>query len=218
MTWLVRLLAIVSAIAALAVGLSRLGWPTGFWDERDPWIAYALIIVCGASILVPIVSELGEKAKRQSFERRQKLQTVLASSLVYVARYAGADWETTGVQVFLVKRQGLNQVQVPAAKVRLRPIPSSGVRWVKGKGLIGRCWETQQPQFLDVAAHFRDHEHLSAEAFEALPEATRFGLTFNDFQRLRGKYGMIAASPLVDDAGRYRGCVTADFPPEANTD
>jgi hypothetical protein len=216
LTWLIRALAGINAIAALSVGLSRLKWPSGFWDGRDDWIAYTLIGVCVASILLPIMSELGEKARRQAVERRQQLHTFLASSLVYIARHSGADWETTGVQAFLVKRRWLRETHVAEAKVRLRPIPASGVQWTKGKGLIGRCWETRQPQFVDLAAHFADYEQLGAEDFGRLPEATRFGLTFDDFQRLKGKYGIVAASPIVDEKGRYLGCVTADFPVEGD--
>lgn len=71
-------------------------------------------------------------------------------------------------------------------------------------------------RFVDLAAHFSDYEQLGAEDFGRLPEAARFGLTFNDFQRLKGKYGIVAASPIVDEKGRYLGCVTADFPVEGD--
>ena len=172
--------------------------------------------------MVPVVqlgrSELGHAFARKQIERERQVEAVLASSLVYMVRHANAEWDKTGLQVFCVRRKRWKfwiEYQVRLAKVRLVPMASSGVSWVKGKGLIGRCWETRKPHFVDLDAHFAAHANVKQWDWDLLSSETRYGLTFEDFQRLRGKYGFVAAVPIIARNDKYLGCVTVDMPPGA---
>ena len=44
--------------------------------------------------------------------------------------------------------------------------------------------------------------------------AARFGLSFDEFQRSRDLYGVVAAVPILDPKkpGKYLGCVSLDTP------
>ena len=156
---------------------------------------------------------MGERRQRKGLERENKVQTFLAASLIYLAHQANADWENTGIQAFVVTGRGRGQYQNRVAKFRLRAVATSGVRWTKGKGVIGRCWETRQPVYVDVAAQWGPYAGYDREAWAALPAPERFGLTFEDYQTVKGKYGIIAAVPIVGAGDKYIGCVTADMPP-----
>ncbi len=208
-------LALANTMAAFAIGASRLDWPRGFWGAREEWVLRALVITAAVPLFQSAFSEYTERARRRGIEKREKLETILTAALIQMVRQAEADWETTGVQVFLVKRCGwLRQERhVRAAKVRLGASPSSGVDWPRRKGVIGRCWQTRRQQYEDLERQFRPYEDLSKEQWDQLSEKTRFGLTFEDFQRLGGKYGIVAAVPIVDRNDRYVGCLTADMPP-----
>lgn len=133
--------------------------------------------------------------------------------MIQLHRNLGADWQTTGVQVFVVEGWWSKRHR-RVAKVRLAPVPSSGISWSEGKGAIGRCWKTGAPHFVDLAAHFAPYEGVGSEAeWNLIPSDDRYGLTFGDFQRLRGKYGFVAVTPIVR-RDKYIGCVTADMPPD----
>lgn len=211
MSKLIRACAALNGIAVIAVGASRLDWPKGFWIGRTPWVLGALVVTGVVPIVLVVVSEYGEKARRLAIEREQKIETFLVASLVYAVRHAGADWLTTGIQTFVVKGFWKPR-HVRVAKVRLGPIPSSGIVWTKGKGVIGKCWETRTEQYEDLNARFAPYQAYDRAQWDALPATDRFGLTYDDFQRLGHKYGIVAAVPIVDRNERYIGCVTVDTP------
>jgi len=135
---LIRVSAVVNALAVLTLGAARLDWPQGFWTNRAAFVFGALIV----SGLVPLVqagiAERGERARRKAIELEQKIEAFLVTSLIYVVRDGGADWENTGIQAFVVRSKWRPR-QVRLAKVRLGAIPTSGIQWTQGKGVIGRC-------------------------------------------------------------------------------
>jgi hypothetical protein len=204
----------VIAAGAIALASARLGVPSAtFWSDHPNWIMAALFVTIFVPVGQAAAIELGERGRRKKLEKEQKVQTLLASSLIYLATHAGASWEQTGVQAFVLRGRWRFQRHERLTKFRLRAITTSGVAWTKGKGAIGRCWETRQPVYADLDLEFEDFTDLSKEEFDALPADSRYGLTYEDFQKVKGKYGVVAAVPMIDQRDRYIGCVTADMPP-----
>ena len=83
----------------------------------------------------------------------------------------------------------------------------SGVRWVKGKGVIGRAWETGDA----LVADLRGLQATAAKgeaAFASLSPEDTWGLSWEDVSHTRG-YTAIYAAPLKKGR-RVIGCVTAD--------
>lgn len=203
-----------NGVAVFVLGASRLNWPSAeFWNGKAGWAVGGLALTAAVPVLQAIIAERGERSRRKAIEREQTVQTFLIACLIYVVRHAKADWENTGIQAFVVRGWGGWARQVRLSKIRLGAIPSSGIRWTKGKGVIGRCWETRTPQYVDLAAHFAPYLGDSQEQWDGLPAATRFGLSFSDFQTQKGKYGIVAAVPIIDRKDNYVGCITADMPP-----
>jgi hypothetical protein len=199
----------------VTVGIARLDLPLGNWlRAHSIWIVVALAVTFATGVVQSIIAERGEKARRLSIERELRIQPFLTTSLIYLARYGGAKWETTGIQAFLVRRRGwrLQKQHVRLSKVRLAPLHSSGIRWTQGKGAIGRCWETQSPQFVDLEQHFAKWTNYNASQWSTLSNEQRIGLSHADYLQVKGKYGAVAAVPIVDRHGKYLGCVTADVP------
>lgn len=195
----------------LVLGTSRQGWPPGFWVDRAGWVVAALAVTAAIPLLQYGISERGERARRKALEREQKIEVFLAACLVYVVRNAGADFEHTGIQAFVVRGR-LRRRQVRLAKVRLGAVPTSGIVWYPDKGVVGRCWSARAAQYEDLESHFAGYKHLSRCDWEALPPTARFGLTYEDFQCLKDKYRIVAAAPIIDRQDRYVGCITADTP------
>jgi hypothetical protein len=172
-----------------------------------------------ATITIPLfqaaVVDIGERGRRRALEKQQKVEAFLTASLIDLERHAGADLKTTGVQVFLVKGRWRWKRQVRLAKVRLAPIAASGIKWEKSKGVIGRCWTLRAPKFEDLEAYFTPYAIYDRTAWNGLDEELRYGLTYDDFQHLNGKYGTVAAVPIVDNKDHYVGCIAADTPPSS---
>jgi len=211
-------LAAINAIAVFVLGAARLDWPSAaFWATYRIHVLVALGVTAAVPVLQATLAQLGERSRLKELERQRDFETCLTSSLIYCVKHAGAQWLDIGIQAFQVSgRWPRRERQERIAKVRLRPVSSSGVSWEKGKGVIGRCWATHAPQYEDLEAHFAEYNGFGADEWNALPEGVRFGLSFDDFQRLKGKYGTVAAVPIKDAIGKYLGCVTADTGPRGD--
>ena len=203
--------AVLNSAAVLILGTSRQDWPPGFWASRAGWVVAALAVTAAIPLLQYGISERGERARRKALEREQKIEVFLAACLVYVVRNAGADFEHTGIQAFVVRGR-LRRKHVRLAKVRLGAVPTSGIVWYADKGVIGKCWSERAAQYEDVETHFARYRHLSRVDWEQLAPAARFGLSYEDFQPVKDKYSIVAAAPIIDHKDRYVGCITADTP------
>jgi hypothetical protein len=210
-------LAALNGGAVFVLGAARLGWPSAdFWTDSQSPLLYALLCTAAVPVVQATIAQRAQRSRAKELQRQRDVETCLTSSLVYCVNHGGAKWLDIGVQAFVVAgRWPRGQRQERIAKARLRPVASSGVSWEKGKGMIGRCWETHAQQYADLETHFAPYEHLDKEAWEALPAALRYSLSYEDFQHLKGKYGVIAAVPIMDRKDRYVGCVTADTAPRA---
>jgi hypothetical protein len=225
----IRVVAAVNGIAVLALGAARLNQPAGSWDARGTWLIVALLVTGLVPFVQAVIAERGEKARRKALELESALQSYLVTSLIYIVRHCGADWHKTGVQVFRVRRRLKVRRSRPfrilrplrlwteehdrTTKVRLAAIPSSGIEWTEGKGVIGRCWATRQPEFVDLSRHFGPYDGYDETQWNSLSEEDRYGFTYQDFLRTKGKYGFVAAVPIIDRKEKYVGCVSLDTPP-----
>ena len=94
------------------------------------------------------------------------------------------------------------------ASFRVARRQDAAVEWEKGKGAVGRCWETN----MELVADLTDLNAAAAEgqaAFEQIPSDGRFGLTWSDYQHT-SRYWSISVTPLRDERGRFIGCLSID--------
>jgi hypothetical protein len=212
---LIRALPFVNAAALVVLGLSARNLPKDYWANKLWLILVAIVVSAFIPVILATIAERGEKARRQAAELEIDIQPHLTACLLNLVRHGVQGWEKIGVQAFRVQRRGwtFRQQHVRLAKIRMIPIYSSNIGWTKGKGVMGRCWETHAPQFIDMEDHFRPHLTVEESRWGLLTAEQRLGLTFREFQQVRGKYGIVAAAPMAGRTGRYLGCVTADAPP-----
>jgi hypothetical protein len=181
-------------------------------------VVFTAIVALGLlPLLQSVISEHGERKARKTAERHSTLRELLAGVLIGLVDAAQADWKKTGVQVFVVAEHWwLWESQDRAAKLRLAHIEPSGIKWTKGKGLIGRCWETGRPLSKNLETHFAPLRGLSQSQWERRTATVdAYGLTYEEFQKIGHKYGLVAVFPLTR-GDEYVGCITADMPPECS--
>jgi len=89
----------------------------------------------------------------------------------------------------------------------------SGIRWTKGKGVLGAAWEQRREVIHDIAA-IRDRAR-DEQGFEALPPEDKMQLSHKEFLSMR-QYEVVYASPLYSRAQTssdpaVRGVIAVDI-------
>lgn len=195
-------------------------WPSEpFWEDRKAWALLALGAVAAFTLIEHILAGV-----RAWFEDRRERQASLVQQILYLcliqvdeATDDSLEYYNIGLHVWrkgwrLTWRPPFGRRQlIKVAKVRLSDtMQSSRVVWTKGKGVIGKCWETKAVVRRDLGS-FKPYVSGSQEAWYAAPPDFRLNLTWEEFQRT-ANYGGVIAAPMLDKRDRFRGCVSVDGP------
>jgi hypothetical protein len=199
---------------AVAVGL----------DSADVWDASAgekAALAIGAALLALVSSATAaahEFQARRGAERRAKVAFLLEALGFAVQDATGVDYRDLGLAAYVVEREPLRLRKRLARLHRVRPRTSpgvSGVVWRPGKGVIGLCVVEGRDIGFDVSELDARLAGVTRAEWPTLPEDARLGLSFDEWELLRDKYGVIVATPIVRErAGRSTaiGCVSLDGP------
>ncbi|ABS03392.1 hypothetical protein Krad_1906 [Kineococcus radiotolerans SRS30216 = ATCC BAA-149] len=203
-TWIDLGLAVLAAAVGAALGLER----AGLWDPGD----VVLVVLVVLTAVLAVASTATQAVARLLGARREATRDLhddlLSGALWAVVDATGGrvDPRDLAVAAYRVRRplgRAPRLARVHRVRSRRRPV-ASGVRWAPGKGVIGECVATGAVVARDVTG----------------PDAAgeRQGLSAEEFRAVRGKYAVVVAVPLVDDAGessRVTGCLALDGPPGA---
>jgi hypothetical protein len=218
------LAAILAAASTILLGLSKIPWPDAqYWADHIPVLALVVVLAAATPVAQRAIAEYGEGRAERERKRDESIRIYLNASFVQIHHLTNAPMTRMGVQAFLVKRsfkpnwsfswRPAEQRRVVRVKLHEAQAPS-GIRWTEGKGLIGECWRRRDRCHVNLEEHFAKYRALGEDEWKALPLQERFGLEFDEFQRTKGRYGLLAAVPIIDkaDPGRYLGCVSFDTP------
>lgn len=176
--------------------------------------------VVTAIVVIAVVS-IGTSARSTIWGRRaQKTEDVreaLVSALFSVQDLTSTDARDVNA-VFLVKRLSwrLRSYLDPTVRAELGVHEPSRVQWVKGKGIIGTCWTSEQAQFGDLRELHSELGSCTEEQWNArAPTADRIRLSFQDWERTRSKYGFVVAAPTRRN-NRITGAVALNGPLSAD--
>jgi hypothetical protein len=80
--------------------------------------------------------------------------------------------------------------------------PEVPIRWTKGKGAIGECWQDGVAVVHDrrqaAASYGSRGQRPTKENYLKLPEQIRSGFTFNEFKQTVDNWGEILAMPITE--------------------
>jgi len=190
------------------------------------WIVVAAAIAVGALAFIDNVRVIFYKY--QAYERekaRSEMHKPLIGALDFITDYHKAPLKTLGVSVFAIRRAwrfkwrivpwwGKQLKQVFRFRVSGYP-PDVAVRWTKGKGAVGACWE----KGIAVIHNRREAARLygsngqppTKQNYDVLPEQVRCGFTYNEFIQTIDNWGEILAMPITEDkTGRFLGVLSID--------
>ena len=209
----------ISALAGLAAAAATayLVWAQLYPKETERFweitsIAVVAVVAIGSSFARPLriytIDRLERERHKVSIVLRGLPWTVheLTNGKVPVQPLGASAWVVTPWWPF----QRLHRI----AHERINEMPGpSGIRWSKGKGVIGHCWDQGREQIVDSGTFDKGHEDWTQDRWDRLDVKTRRGLSYKDYKKIRGKYGTVIAIPMFDRRERVRGVVVLDAPP-----
>jgi hypothetical protein len=179
------------------------------WEVGAP--ARTLLAVVGilATVFTFLVIRGYMRRLRKDTEQDQFLEAC-RTIFIRIQKETGIPAENLGVHAWTVTGfpGGKHLVSRATFRTHRRPLPP--IRWMKGKGAIGRCWASGI-ESVDDLSHYRNA--FSSEAgFEALSEEDRLGLNWQDYAKTRD-FTAIWTAPIFrgpEAKRRFGGCISAD--------
>ncbi|TCM49391.1 hypothetical protein [Kribbella sp. VKM Ac-2568] len=98
-------------------------------------------------------------------------------------------------------------------RVRLSDYPQpSSVRFARGKGAIGKCWDSNRPEHVDLFPRSRRwaSKEITEEQWSKIPDGTKCGFSRQEFIEVVGKYAEVFAMPIKGPTGDFIGCLAVD--------
>jgi hypothetical protein len=212
--WRVSAAVIVAAVG-IGLGLHEMG----SW-VLPSWLAASLLI---AGVLVAFVTAveaaIDQRRHGRVAELREQARAVLAPLLLELEEATGINARQLGVAAYRIRTPVW-----PFAKERLERLlrlqliirVASGITWRPGVGVIGQCVARGEDVVENVATLDEQLASVPPADWERLGEDLTYGFTYAEFQRVRGKYGVVLASPMIKETplgSRVIGCISVDAPP-----
>jgi len=206
-------LAVVAAVVGGALALQG----TRLW-EPQPGVTVVLVLLSAVLAAASTAATAVQRfLARRRGARRDVLDDVLTGTLWAVVDATGLDARDLSVAAYHLDALPWRPARLARTdRVRAARRPgTSGITWAPGKGVIGECVATGSLVARDVRAEWAALGPLDRAAFDALPAATRSGLTYAEFTAVRDRVDVVVALPVVDDGGptaRVTGCLALDGP------
>jgi hypothetical protein len=211
---------IAAVLVAIAAAVLALNGAKVITASRSLLLS-AIVTTTVFAALSTIGAAWSEWRKKRLGNRRELVNFQLDATLWAIVDQVGKglDYRDLGIAVYRTYRswwwpftQRLRRVQ--RVRAAHRPV-SSTINFTRGKGVIGRCVETQAVAAYDLAQMYTDLGNPTKEEWAELPEDVSLNLTYSEFLDNRDKYAVVIASPIIDDQSattRVRGCIVLDGP------
>lgn len=214
--WRVAAAVMIAAIA-LGLGLEEIG----AWDP--PY--RLLVVLVGAGVLVALITTIeaaiDEYRWGRAEEFRERARAVLSPLLVELEEATGVSTRQLGVSAYRLRRRVL-----PFRRRRLERLVrlqlvirvTSGIAWRTGVGVIGQCVERGEDVIENLAALDEQLAGVDEAEWKTLPADLTFGLSFYEYAKVRGKYEVVLATPIITETplgSRVIGCIAVDAPQHA---
>jgi hypothetical protein len=215
--WLRVAAAVVVALVALGLGL----------EEAEAWEPTRQLVVAMIAISVAIAFITTTEAAVDQYrhgrveEIREQARAVLAPLLLELEEATGIRTRQLGVaayrlrpKILPLRRRRLERLLRMQLVIRV----ASGIAWREGVGVIGQCVERGEDIVENLATLDEQLADVTAEEWSRLPVDLTYGLNFDEYLRVRGKYEVILATPMIRETplgSRVIGCIAIDAPQAA---
>ncbi|MFP5283736.1 MAG: hypothetical protein ACLGIF_09830 [Actinomycetes bacterium] len=184
-----------------------------------------LVAAIVTSAVLAAVTTIGgawaEWRRRRLGARRELADVQLSATMWAIVDQVGSglDFRDLGMAVYAVGRPWWRPWvtrlrRVHGVRASRRPV-ASNISWRPGKGVIGACVQQGEVVAVDLDQMYAALGDPTEQEWAEVPADVRLGLSYREYRDVRGKYAVVIASPLIDDArtpARVRGCVVLDGP------
>jgi hypothetical protein len=207
--------AAIAAAVGIGLGLNEMGTWT-----LPSWFASTLLI---AGVLVAFVTAaeaaVDQRRHGRVAELREQARAVLAPLLLELEEATGINARQLGVAAYRIRKPiwpfGKERLE-RLLRLQLLIRVASGIVWRPGVGVIGQCVLRGEDVVENLATLDEQLGSVSPEDWASLGPDLTYGFSYNEFQRVRGKYGVVLASPMIRETplgSRVVGCISVDGPP-----
>lgn len=206
--------AAVAAAAGFGLGLEQ----AGVWTP-SPRLVVTLV---GAGVLVAFITATeaayDHHRRGRVEEIREQARAVLSPLLLELEETTGISTREIGLAAYRMRRPVL-PFRVPRLErlIRMQLVirVTSGIAWRRGVGVIGQCVERGVDVVEDLAALDEQLADVSPDEWDELGRDLTYGFTYDEYLRVRGKYGVVLATPMIQETplgSRVVGCLAVDTP------
>jgi hypothetical protein len=215
--WLRVAAAVVIALVGLGLGL----------EEAEAWepTRQLLVAMIATSVAIAFITTTEAAVDQYRHGRveeiREHARAVLAPLLLELEAATGISTRQLGVSAYRLRPRIL-----PFRKRRLERLVrmqlvirvASGIAWREGVGVIGQCVERGEDVIENLATLDEQLAEVTAAEWEQLPPDLTYRLSYDEYTRVRGKYEVILATPMIRETplgSRVIGCIAVDAPQAA---
>lgn len=214
--WRVAAALIIGAVA-LGLGLEEIGT----WDPPYPLLVVLVATGVLIALFTSIEAAVDEYRWGRAEEFRERARAVLSPLLVELEEATGVSTRQLGVSAYRLRRRIL-----PFRRRRLERLVrlqlvirvTSGIAWRSGVGVIGQCVERGADIVENLAALDEQLADVDEMEWKTLPADLTYGLSFREYAKVRGKYEVVLATPIIKESplgSRVIGCIAVDAPANA---
>lgn len=178
------------------------------------WLTLTLAVVTFAD---KIVSIEGEKSALERETARTRVNNVLAALIVELWEETEVNPKHLGVSVFTSRGSSASLRLARVVRYRISNDPqATKVSWRSNKGAVGTCWSTHNAIHRDWHKQLKQWKpDLTEGDYASIPRADRDGFTYQEFQRIGGKYSEVMAFPVLSEGGAMLGVISVDIAAKA---
>jgi hypothetical protein len=215
-----RLFAIVAALELVALALEAKKVPSDtFWQHRGAHLTVTAISVVALALTAVLAEAYRDVVARRRGD--QRLRDVCRSIARAVQTQTGLAGDDISVHLWAVRRPrrwfvaNLRLHRLEFLERRAAHVPErrehEDFAFIKGRGVIGRCWLRRREVVVDLQA--LQAQAPTAEAYYKLGYEGRFRMTFAQLWNTRQFMAVWAYPLFVGPAGspEFGGCLSVDL-------
>ncbi|MGW2871313.1 hypothetical protein [Kitasatospora sp. NPDC001225] len=207
--------AALQALAAAVIATNSLRNPPT--QTSKTLMLAAVAVIAAMAIYEPVRVARKERKEERKRVTRSKVLSALSTALVQIEDITALRASEIGLQAFSIEKKAWSREKhlVRLARLRFNDMqPPSDIEWLEGKGIVGECWRFRRYHEYDFDTHHSDQHTWTEEKWDELSPDLTMGMSWAEFEQVRGRYGIIGAFPIVHaDTNRLLGVLALDGSP-----
>lgn len=122
-----------------------------------------------------------------------------------------------GFHVWVVDQRVEPPMLVRVARSRTSPKAPLGKEFAEGEGIVGECWRTAAPVYVDFSEE--PYRTINESSWIDFGPGARKGMSYELLTRSRERYRVVGATPLISDlstGARVLGCLSYNVGPNVS--